>query len=147
MSFPLGRDIQLIRDHSGVQAASPQLNASLVAALSSYLRAHQGKARYEFAASAPSLASPLVVRDGRPILLLTTVDARPLVTLARLRSRIDAGEVSYVVMRGRCPRPPYHVLPACSAAVRWVQAHGTDVTRDLQVATGAGLLYRVAPGA
>jgi 4-amino-4-deoxy-L-arabinose transferase-like glycosyltransferase len=147
LAFPLARDAQLIRGHSGVEAASPELKAPLVAALSSYLRAHQGRAPYEFAASAPSLASPLVVRDARPILLLTTVDARPLVTLAGLRARIDAGQVSYVLMRGRCPHPPYHVLPACSAAVRWVQAHGTDVTRDLHVASKAGLLYRVAPGA
>jgi hypothetical protein len=87
----------------------------------------------------------VVVRDARPILLLTTVDARPLVTLGELRSRIRAGAVSYVLMRGRCPHPPYHVLPACSAAVRWVQAHGTDVTGKLHVATPSGLLYQVTP--
>ncbi|MEA2266398.1 MAG: hypothetical protein QOE27_1981 [Solirubrobacteraceae bacterium] len=145
LGFPLARDVRLIRDHSGVQAASPQLKAPVVAGLSRYLVAHQGRARYEFAASAPSLAAPVVVRDARPILLLTTVDARPLVTLGELRSRIRAGAVSYVLMRGRCPHPPYHVLPACSAAVRWVQAHGTDVTGKLRVATPSGLLYQVTP--
>ncbi len=148
MSFPLARDLSLIRDHSGVQAASPQLKAPVVAALSRYLGAHRGRARYELAASAPSLAAPLVVRDARPILLLTTVDARPLVTLPTLRARIGAGDVDYVLMRGRCPHPPYHILPACSAAVRWVQAHGTDVSGQLGLTPAAtGLLYRVTPAA
>jgi 4-amino-4-deoxy-L-arabinose transferase-like glycosyltransferase len=148
MSFPLARDVTLIRDHSGVQAASPQLKAPVVAAVSRYLAAHQGRARYELAASAPSLAAPVVVRDARPILLLTTVDARPLVTLPALRAQIGAGAVGYVLMRGRCPHPPYHILPACSAAVRWVQAHGTDVSRQLGLTPAAtGLLYRVTPAA
>ncbi len=148
LGFPLARDVRLIRDHSGVQAASPELKAPLVAALSGYLAGQRGGARYEFAASAPSLASPLVVRDARPILLLTTVDARPLVTLAQLRRRIAAGEVSYVLMRGRCPHPPYHLLPACSAAVRWVQAHGTDVSGQIGAKPAAtGLLFRVTPAA
>ncbi|HEU0318065.1 MAG TPA: hypothetical protein VFR49_12090, partial [Solirubrobacteraceae bacterium] len=100
MSFPLARDLSLIRDHSGVQASSPQLKAPVVAALSRYLSAHQGRARYELAASAPSLAAPVIVRDARPILLLTTVDARPLVTLPTLLARIGAGEVGYVLMHG-----------------------------------------------
>ncbi len=148
LAFPLARDIRLIRDHSGVQAASPQLKAPVVAALSRYLTAHQGRARYELAASAPSFASPLIVRDGRPVLLLTTVNARPLVTLAQLRARIGAGQVSYVLMRGRCPHPPYHLLPQCSAAVKWVQAHGRDVTGELHLTPVAtGLLYRVTPAA
>jgi hypothetical protein len=75
--------------------------------------------------------------------LLTTVDARPLVTLADLRSKIARGQVSYVLTHGRCPHPPYHLLPACSAAVRWVQTHGTDVTGALHVSPTTGLLYRV----
>jgi 4-amino-4-deoxy-L-arabinose transferase-like glycosyltransferase len=147
LGFPIARDIQLIRDHSGVQAASPALKAPVVAALSTYLRAHQNGARYELAASAPSLAAPLVIRDARPILLLTTVDARPLVTLAELQSRIARGQVSYVLTHGRCPHPPYRLLPACSAAVRWVQTHGTDVTGDLHVTPATGLLYRVSAAA
>ena len=148
LAFPVARDVRLIRDHSGVQAASPQLKAPVVAALSRYLTAHQGGARYELAASAPSFASPLIVRDGRPVLLLTTVNARPLVTLAQLRARIGAGQVSYVLMRGRCPHPPYHLLPQCSAAVKWVQAHGSDVTAELHLTPAAtGLLFRVTPAA
>jgi hypothetical protein len=143
LAFPFARDIRLIRDHSGVQAAAPRVKPALVSALSRYLRAHQGSARYEFAVSAPSLAAPIVVRDQRPILLLTTVDARPLVTLAQLRQKIAAGEVSYVLTRGRCPSPPYRLLPACSTAVKWVVTHGKDVTAQLHTGD-KGLLYRVS---
>jgi 4-amino-4-deoxy-L-arabinose transferase-like glycosyltransferase len=144
LAFPLARDVGLIRDHSGVQAASPEFAPRLATDLSAYLRAHQGTARYEFAATAPSIAAPLIIKDERPILLLTTVDARPLVTLAGLRAAIAAHAVSYVVMHGRCPHPPYHLLAACSAAAEWVQANGQDVTAQLgDRSTKAGVLFRV----
>ena len=144
LAFPLARDARIIREHSGVQAATPELRPTLVVALSDYLRAHQGSARYEVAASAPSVVAQLVVRDARPILLLTTLNARALVTLPALRRAIDAGEVHYVLTRGRCPIPPYHLLPACSAAVRWAMANGVDVTARLGVAEQSGLLFDVS---
>jgi 4-amino-4-deoxy-L-arabinose transferase-like glycosyltransferase len=144
LAFPLARDVGLIRDHSGVQAASPEFAPRLASELSTYLREHQGTARYEFAATAPSIAAPLIIKDPRPILLLTTVDARPLVTLAGLRAAIAGHAVSYVVMHGRCPHPPYHLLAACSAAAEWVQANGQDVTAQLgDRSTRAGVLFRV----
>ena len=142
LAFPLSRDIRLIRDHSGVQAAEPTLAGSLVASLSQFLLAHQDGARYEFAASAPTVAAPLIVAAGRPVLLLTTVDARPLVTLAELRSAAARGQVRYVFAHGSCPTPPYHLLPSCSTAVRWVRAHARDVTAQLGLAgVRSGLLY------
>lgn len=144
LAFPLARDVGLIRDHSGVQAASPEFAPRLASELSAYLREHQGAARYEFAATAPSIAAPLIIKDPRPILLLTTVDARPLVTLAGLQAAIAGHAVSYVVMHGRCPHPPYHLLAACSAAAEWVQANGQDVTAQLgDRSTKAGVLFRV----
>ncbi len=144
LSFPVARDIGLIRGHTGVQAAAPEFAPGLVSALSVYLRDHQTRARYEFAATAPSIAAPLIIKDVRPILLLTTVDARPLVTLAGLRAAIAAHEVSYVVMHGHCPHPPFHLLAACSAAARWVEANGRDVTASIGYpALRTGVLFRV----
>jgi 4-amino-4-deoxy-L-arabinose transferase-like glycosyltransferase len=144
LAFPLARDVRLIRDHSGVQAASPLLRPNVVAALSSYLRAHDGRARYEVAASAPTIVDQLVVRDARPVLLLTTIDARPLVTLAKLRRDATTAQVSYVLIHGRCPTRPYHLLPACSTAARWVAAHSRDVTAQLGLpGYRSGLLYRL----
>ncbi|HWH10997.1 MAG TPA: glycosyltransferase family 39 protein [Solirubrobacteraceae bacterium] len=144
LAFPVARDISLIRDHSGVQAVSPEFAPRLANALATYLRDHQGTARYEFAATAPSIAAPLIIRDPRPILLLTTVNAQPLVTLTQLEAAVAAHTVSYVVMHGRCPHPPYHILPACSAAAAWVRANGRDVTAQLgDPATKTGVLFQV----
>ena len=53
LSFPVARDIGLIRGHTGVQAAAPEFAPGLVSALSVYLRDHQATARYEFAAIGP----------------------------------------------------------------------------------------------
>jgi 4-amino-4-deoxy-L-arabinose transferase-like glycosyltransferase len=145
--LPAARDLQLIRNHSGDAAAAPQLRSGLVVALSRYLRSHRGGARYELAASAPSLAAQLIMRDAQPVTLLTSYEARPLVTLGELRRRISSGQVRYVLTSGRCPVPPYHLLPQCSAAVEWVQAHGRDVTAGLHAAITAGLLYDVTRSA
>jgi hypothetical protein len=140
--FMLARDLRLIRHHNGDQALSPSIPSSVVGSLSNYLRANQGGARYEVASSAPSLVAPLIIRDGRPVVLLTTVDARPLTTLSRLQALAASGQVRYVLTRGRCPVPRNHKLAACSAAIEWVMAHGQDVSA--QAAPGQSqLLYRI----
>jgi hypothetical protein len=145
--FPLARDVRLIRDHSSDEAASPPFSPAVATRLSSYLRAHQDGARYEFAAAAPSIAAPLLIRDVRPVLLLTTNEARPLVTLSTLQASAAAGQVRYVLTRGSCPRPRNHRLPACSPAIEWVRAHGTDVTAALHAHGTRGLLYALGTSA
>jgi 4-amino-4-deoxy-L-arabinose transferase-like glycosyltransferase len=136
-------DVRLIHDDSGVQAAEVTLPPSLTDPLSDYLIAHQDGARYEVAVSAPQLAAPLIIRAARPLLLLTSVDARPLLSLTELRADAARGEVRYVFIHGICPGPTYTTLPACSAAARWVRAHATDVTAQLHINTTSGLLYRL----
>jgi 4-amino-4-deoxy-L-arabinose transferase-like glycosyltransferase len=145
-AFPLARDVRLIRDHSSDEAVSPPFSPAVARRLSSYLRAHQSGARYEFAAAAPSVAAPVLIRDVRPILLLTTNEARPLVTLTQLQARVAAGQVRYVLTRGSCPRPRNHRLPACSPVIEWVKAHATDVTGALHTHETGGLLYALGTG-
>ena len=139
----LDDDLRVIADNSGVQASEVTVPPPLVDALSSFLESHQGGARYEVAVSAPTLAAPLIVRDARPVLLLTSVYARPLVTLRSLRNDAARGEVRYVFSRGICPGPSYKTLPACSAADEWVRAHARDITAELGLATKQGLLYEL----
>jgi len=139
----LNDDVRVIRHASTVQATEVTVGAQLTGALSRFLERHQGGARYEVAVSAPTLASTLIVRDARPILLLTSVYARPLVTLAQLRADAARGEVRYVFTRGICPGAKYTTLPACSVADAWVRAHATDVTAKLGVAQKRGLLYEL----
>jgi 4-amino-4-deoxy-L-arabinose transferase-like glycosyltransferase len=139
----LSDDVRLIRNDSGVQASEVTVPARLTDALSRFLEAHQDGARYEVAVSAPTLAAPLIVKDGRPVLLLTSVYARPLLTLDELRRDAARGAVRYVFSEGICPGPRYTTLPACSSADRWVRAHARDVTPELGLATTHGLLYEL----
>jgi hypothetical protein len=149
LTFPLARSVGVIRTHASDEALSPSLHAALVSRLSAFLRAHQDGARYELAASAPTLAAPMIVRDARPVLLLEGVNARALLTIGRLQDEVRRGEVRYVLTHGRCPRQPNHELPACSPIVEWVRAHGVDVTAQLAYpGERAGLLYELrAPAA
>jgi 4-amino-4-deoxy-L-arabinose transferase-like glycosyltransferase len=136
-------DVRLIRDGSGVQASEVAVPARLTDALSRFLASHQDGARYEVAVSAPTLAAPLIVKDGRPLLLLTSVYARPLLTLEQLRRDAARGAVRYVFSEGICPGPQYTTLPACSSSDRWVRAHAKDVTAQLGLTTKHGLLYEL----
>ncbi len=98
-------------------------------ALSSYLLAHRGGARYEFAAGAATQAASLIVHDGQPVLILTSFDARPLVSVARLASLAAGGAVRYALLGGGCGPRTSRKLPSCSSLAFWVRAHGTDVSR------------------
>jgi len=99
----LNDDLRIIRHNSTVQAAEVTLSPSLISALSHFLRNHDGGVHYEAAFSAPTLAAPIIVRDARPVLLLTSLKARPLTTLAQLRREAAAGRVRYVFTEGVCP--------------------------------------------
>ena len=64
---------------------------------------------------------------AKPVLLVTTVSARPFVTLAQLRQAHAKGKVRYVVTESTCTKPnPAH--PACAPAMLWVYQHARDVT-------------------
>ena len=143
----LNDDQRLIRHDSTVQAAEVTLAPSLINALSHFLKTHQSGARYEAAFSAPTLAAPIIARDGRPVLLLTSLKARPLTTLPELQHAIATSRVRYVYTQGICPGASYTDLPACSTADKWVRAHGQDVTAALHLPTKHGLLYAVGASA
>jgi 4-amino-4-deoxy-L-arabinose transferase-like glycosyltransferase len=142
----LNDDARLIAHDGGVQADEVTLPASLVNPLSAFLLTHQGHARYEAAISAPTLAAPLIIRGLRPVLLLTSASARPLVSLAQLRRDAARGEVRYVFVHGACPTPRDPARPACSLAAIWTRAHAKDVTAELGLAAKTGLLYQLPVG-
>ena len=103
-----------------------------------------GEVLHSLAAAAPTLVAPMIVSDPRPVLLLTSVDARPLLTLAQLRRAAAEGRVRYVFNHGSCA-PSIHTAlpdrPACSDAMRWVRAHARDITGETGLPAGSGLLY------
>jgi 4-amino-4-deoxy-L-arabinose transferase-like glycosyltransferase len=139
------RDVLLIKDHSGAQAAEVRIGSSIVDPVSSFLRSHQGGARYEAAFTATTVAAPFIVDASRPVLLLTSINGQPFVTLRQLKRDHGLGLVRYVFTEAVCNKPePSH--PACSQAMLWVRKHGRDVT----ALTGLppqdkGLLYDLGP--
>ncbi|WP_026910376.1 ArnT family glycosyltransferase [Patulibacter minatonensis] len=138
LAAPVAESARLVRTGAGDSGTAGRLPAPVVARLSAYLRAHQGAGvRFQVASSGITTVAPLIVRDGRPVLVLGGIGARPLVTLPALRSAIAAGQVRFVLAGAG---------PARLGTIRWVQRHGTDVS------AAAGLprrvrLYRVdGPG-
>ncbi len=141
VAMPAVRDVLLIRDHSGDQAAEVTLGSSIVDPVSRFLRAHQGGTRYEAAFSASTIAAPFIVAAAKPVLLLTTVSAQPLVTLSELQRERAAGEVRYVFTESAC-KDVVVSHAACSKAMQWVRKHARDITSQTGLpSTDTGLLY------
>src|ERR1019366_4645515 len=107
--------------------ALPSEEQSLVSA---YLRAHQEGARYEVAAESATQIGSLIVQDARPVLVLTTYDARVFTPMSKLKRLIAEGKVRYAFLNTYCTPQTASLNPACSAPAKWVRAHGTDVSRN-----------------
>jgi 4-amino-4-deoxy-L-arabinose transferase-like glycosyltransferase len=141
LAMPAVRDVLLIRDHSGDAAAEVPLGASLVNPISRFLRSHQGTTRYEAAFTASTVAAPFIVLASKPVLLLTTVNAREFVTLAQLQRAHAAGQVRYVFTQAGCAKV-VKSHAACSNVMQWVRRHALDVTSQTGLpARDKGLLY------
>ena len=145
LAIPVSADITAIDTHvtdAGYVGALPSEEQRLVSA---YLRAHQRGARYEVAAESATGIGALVVQDARPIVVLTSYNARVFTSVAKLRHLIARGDVRYAFLNTSCGRRGAAVNPACAAPARWVRAHGTDVSRQAGLAR-RGLLW-LLPGA
>jgi hypothetical protein len=144
LAIPVSADIRSIRDHvtdAGYVGALPSEEQRLVSA---YLRTHQRGARYEMAAESATGVGSLVVQDARPIVVLTSYNARVFTSVAKLQRLIARGEVRYAFLNTSCGRRAAALNPACAAPARWVRAHGTDVSRQAGLSRG-GLLW-LLPG-
>jgi hypothetical protein len=102
--------------------------------ISAYLLDHEGSAYYEVAAASATAVGSLIVRDLRPVLVLTTYNARTLTTVARLRQLIAAGKVRYALINTYCGPHTSRLDAACSAPALWIRAHATDVSRQAGLA-------------
>jgi 4-amino-4-deoxy-L-arabinose transferase-like glycosyltransferase len=90
-----------------------------------YLRAHQGSARYEAAASNPQVVVGLVAQDGRPVLVLRSVDG-VLVSVDELRALVRAGAVRYVIIAHPCSSGRH-----CTPTTAWSVRNSTEVRPGL----------------
>ncbi len=145
LAVPLKANLTAITDRVSDAGLVGELPGSQQHPLSSYLLAHQGGARYEVAAESATAIGSLIVSDARPVLVLTTYDARVFTSIAKLKRLIAEGQVRYAFLNTFCTREAAAVNPACSAPVRWVRAHGTDISLEAGLPQG-GLLY-LLPGA
>ncbi|WP_028066013.1 ArnT family glycosyltransferase [Solirubrobacter soli] len=92
-------------------------------ALSAFLLSHHPEARYEVASPTVARASTLIIRDAQPVLMLTSLYGRPLLTAGQLREMIVRHEVRYLLGRGACP-----ATGTCPPVIRWAHAHARDVS-------------------
>jgi hypothetical protein len=119
LAVPTSAALAVARQHrsdAGLPVPAP------AAALSRYLIAHQGNARYEVASPAVARAAPLIIRDARPVLMLTSLYGRPLLNAAQLRQLVAGGQVRYMLGRGSCGSK------RCGSAVQWARTHARDVS-------------------
>jgi 4-amino-4-deoxy-L-arabinose transferase-like glycosyltransferase len=145
LAIPLKADLTAIADRVSDAGLVGQLPGEQQHPLSAYLLAHQDGARYEVASESATAIGSLIVQDGRPVLVLTTYDARVFTSVAKLKRLIAAGQVRYAFLNTFCTSEARSVNPACAAPVEWVRAHGTDVSLKAGLNHG-GLLY-LLPGA
>lgn len=126
LAVPTSSALQLALAGSSSSGRPGYAPAGQVAALSRFLTTYQGGARYEVASTAVAKAGPLIARDGRPVLMLTSLYGRPLLTPPQLAATVARGEVSYLLLgRGTCARR----AARCAPVVRWARRHATDVSR------------------
>jgi 4-amino-4-deoxy-L-arabinose transferase-like glycosyltransferase len=143
-ALPVAVDFSSIENDVGDAGYVGALPGEEQRLLSAYLRTHQDGARYELAAESATSIGSLIVQDARPVLVLTTYDARVFTSVARLQRLIAQGQVRYAFLNSFCAHAS-SINAACSAPAMWVRAHGTDVSAKAGLGHG-GLLY-LLPGA
>ncbi|MEA2125771.1 MAG: hypothetical protein QOI80_2553 [Solirubrobacteraceae bacterium] len=126
-AVPLAVSVRVVRAGTGDGESTGARPAAELERLSTYLRAHQGTARYEVAGARIFDTVALTVKDARPVLTLMSVGHRPLLTAAKLERESRAGRVRYFLIGGStCDRES---IATCPPVVRWALTHGTDVSR------------------
>ena len=141
----LARSVLVV--HSKAQnAGSPGAEPlGWVRRVSDYLRAHNDNARYEFAASSYGQAGALIVHDGRPVMVLTGFNRRPIVKLAALERAAREGAVRYAVLNDSCGTASLSDLGPCARTIAWIRQHSVDVTAQLGIPQRQGVLFRITP--
>jgi 4-amino-4-deoxy-L-arabinose transferase-like glycosyltransferase len=132
LAIPSAAALSVARGNASDAGLANPMQPARVRALSTFLTAHQGRAFYEVASTTVFKSGPLIVRDGRPVLMLTSYSNRPLLTPAQLARLVAAGKVRYILI-GRGEGSP-RSKPYAPPVVRWARAHSVDVSR----ATGVG---------
>jgi len=131
VALPLRIAVGLVQAHEYDSGNTGVIAASEVDAISSYIAAHRGHARYEFVVADPSSVGDIIIRDRRPILSLTSYNQHELLKITRLAALVRSGSVRFAYIGGPCVAANKLELPRCSEGAAWVRAHGIDVSRRI----------------
>ncbi len=123
LAVPVAGAVTVAAQHRSAAGLPLRTSPARLAALSRFLTAHQGHSRYEVASPTVVRAAPLIIRDARPVVMLTSLYGRPLLDATRLQHLVAAGQVRYALLgRASC------TAKGCPGAVRWARAHASDVS-------------------
>jgi 4-amino-4-deoxy-L-arabinose transferase-like glycosyltransferase len=136
LAAPAAAAVDVARSTRSDAGAPLSISPPELARLSGFLVAHQAGARYEAASTSAFRAAPLIIHDARPVLSLTSVYGRPLLSAAAFREAVATGQVRYILGRESC-----HASSSCAPVVAWASAHSHDVSRTAGLAPGT--LYRL----
>ena len=141
--FPVHESVTLVRTRANDSLGTATAAPADVTALSRFLRPRTAGLTYELAVDEPLSLAPLIIRDERGILPLTSWGGRPLTGLAELRAAIARGEVRYGLLGAyRCGAGNRRAA-GCTAAALWIRRRGTDVTAAAGL-SGRLRLYRLS---
>lgn len=134
LAAPVAGTLHVVASGATSAQKAGGMPAAQLESLSSYLRARQGTGRYEVASTTVGKAAPLIIRDARPVLMLSSLNRRPLLSAVQLARSVRAGDVRYILIgRGTCsPRS----AQACAPVLRWARAHSTDVSAAAGLRSG-----------
>jgi 4-amino-4-deoxy-L-arabinose transferase-like glycosyltransferase len=130
LAIPIAVDARAIRDRVSDAGYVGALPGQEQQQLSAYLLAHQDGARDEVAAESATGIGSLIVKDARPILVLTSYGARVFTSVAKLKMLIADGDVRYAFLNSNCSHHDSAEDAACSEPARWIRAHATDVSKQ-----------------
>jgi hypothetical protein len=139
LAVPAQQSIALARAGASDSERIGAMAPGELQALSSFLRSHDHGAHYEVASATAVKAAALVVRDGRPVMLLDAFGREPILPFSTFLRAVGHGQVRYLLMTAGCNR-------SCGPAVAWALQHGRDVTRQAAL-PGRGILYALPANA
>jgi 4-amino-4-deoxy-L-arabinose transferase-like glycosyltransferase len=139
LAVPASGAVHVAAQHRSNSGLPPRQSPTQLAALSRFLIAHQGTSRYEVVSSTVIRAAPLIGRDARPVLMLTSLYGRPLLSAARLRQLVAGGQARYALLGpGAC------AATGCADVIRWAQTHAHDVSA--QAGQSPRTVYQLTAG-
>jgi 4-amino-4-deoxy-L-arabinose transferase-like glycosyltransferase len=140
LALPAAGAVATARAHQSDAGLPSHWPPATLARMSAFLTAHRGTATYELASPTVFRGAPIIVHDAQPVLMLTSIEGRPLITAQRLADLVAGGRVRFALLgRAACSTAP---KGHCAPVVRWALRHAHDVSAAAGVPPGT--LYELS---